>query len=28
MSAGSTHQQFVGSLYRDHRDWLLNWLRR
>ncbi len=28
MSAGSSHQVFVGSLYRDHRDWLLSWLRR
>ena len=28
MSAGSTHQQLVGSLYRDHREWLLSWLRR
>jgi RNA polymerase sigma-70 factor (ECF subfamily) len=21
-------QQVVGTLYRDHRDWLLSWLRR
>jgi RNA polymerase sigma factor (sigma-70 family) len=29
LSAGeSSNQLFVGSLYRDHRDWLLNWLRR
>jgi RNA polymerase sigma factor (sigma-70 family) len=23
-----THQQRVGVLYREHRDWLLGWLRR
>lgn len=29
MSASeSSNQLFVGTLYRDHRDWLLNWLRR
>lgn len=24
----STHHQLVGLLYRDHRGWLLGWLRR
>ncbi|MFL9814237.1 RNA polymerase sigma factor [Stutzerimonas sp. VN223-3] len=29
MSAGeSSNPLFVGALYRDHRDWLLSWLRR
>jgi len=29
VSAGeSSNQLLVGSLYRDHRDWLLGWLRR
>lgn len=29
MSAGdSTNHELVGLLYRDHRDWLLGWLRR
>ncbi|NMY51262.1 RNA polymerase sigma factor [Pseudomonas sp. WS 5011] len=29
VSAGdSTHQQVVGLFYRDHRDWLLGWLRK
>ncbi|SDH87654.1 RNA polymerase sigma-70 factor, ECF subfamily [Pseudomonas flavescens] len=29
MSVGeSTHQQLTGQLYRDHRDWLLGWLRK
>ncbi|TBU92898.1 RNA polymerase sigma factor [Phytopseudomonas dryadis] len=29
MSAGqSTHQQLTSQLYRDHRDWLLGWLRK
>lgn len=29
MSAGdSTNQHLVGLLYRDHRDWLLGWLRK
>ncbi|MGB4075482.1 RNA polymerase sigma factor [Pseudomonas sp.] len=29
MSAGdSTHQQLVSLFYRDHRDWLLGWLRK
>jgi len=27
-SAHSAHSQLVGSLYRDHRSWLLAWLRR
>nr|WP_159972067.1 RNA polymerase sigma factor [Pseudomonas sp. 8Z] len=24
----SSNQQLVGLLYRDHRDWLLGWLRK
>ncbi|MHA6495064.1 RNA polymerase sigma factor [Pseudomonas borbori] len=24
----STHQHLVGLLYRDHREWLLAWLRK
>jgi RNA polymerase sigma-70 factor (ECF subfamily) len=29
VSAGdSTHLQLVSLLYRDHRDWLLGWLRK
>ncbi|MES2821418.1 MAG: RNA polymerase sigma factor [Pseudomonadota bacterium] len=29
MSVGnSTHQQRVGLLYSDHRDWLFGWLRK
>lgn len=29
MSAGdSTNHALVGLLYRDHRDWLLGWLRK
>ena len=29
MSAGqNTHTELVGLLYRDHRDWLLAWLRK
>ncbi|MBX8525865.1 RNA polymerase sigma factor [Pseudomonas cichorii] len=27
-SAPSTHNEIVGVLYRDHRSWLLAWLRR
>jgi len=27
-SIHSHHQQLVGTLYRDHRSWLLAWLRR
>ncbi|RCI69961.1 RNA polymerase subunit sigma, partial [Pseudomonas aeruginosa] len=29
MSAGDvSNSEFVGSLYRDHRGWLLAWLNR
>lgn len=29
MSAGDvSNSEFVGSLYRDHRSWLLAWLNR
>ncbi|WP_394561297.1 RNA polymerase sigma factor [Aquipseudomonas alcaligenes] len=29
MSAGeNTHTELVGLLYRDHREWLLAWLRK
>jgi DNA-directed RNA polymerase specialized sigma24 family protein len=24
----SPHGELVGALYRDHRGWLLGWLRR
>ena len=27
-SVQSPHGELVGALYRDHRSWLLNWLRR
>ena len=27
-SAQSPHSELVGALYRDHRGWLLGWLRR
>ncbi|UVJ43680.1 RNA polymerase sigma factor [Pseudomonas sp. LS1212] len=27
-SAQSPHSELVGALYRDHRSWLLAWLRR
>ncbi|MEG0860072.1 MAG: RNA polymerase sigma factor [Pseudomonas sp.] len=27
-SAQSPHSELVGTLYRDHRSWLLGWLRR
>ncbi|AQL35141.1 RNA polymerase sigma factor [Pseudomonas syringae] len=27
-SVPSAHSQIVGALYRDHRGWLLAWLRR
>jgi RNA polymerase sigma-70 factor (ECF subfamily) len=27
-SVQSTHSEIVGALYRDHRGWLLAWLRR
>ena len=27
-SAQSPHNELVGALYRDHRGWLLAWLRR
>ncbi|CAM3439159.1 RNA polymerase subunit sigma [Pseudomonas floridensis] len=27
-SVPSTHSEIVGALYRDHRGWLLAWLRR
>ncbi|NER63151.1 RNA polymerase sigma factor [Pseudomonas sp. MAFF212427] len=27
-SVQSPHGELVGALYRDHRNWLLNWLRR
>ncbi|KAA8699710.1 MULTISPECIES: RNA polymerase sigma factor [Pseudomonas] len=27
-SAQSPHSELVGTLYRDHRGWLLAWLRR
>lgn len=27
-SAPSPHSEIVGALYRDHRGWLLAWLRR
>ena len=27
-SAQTPHSELVGSLYRDHRGWLLAWLRR
>lgn len=27
-SAPSPHSEIVGALYRDHRGWLLTWLRR
>lgn len=27
-AAESSNQLLVGTLYRDHRDWLLGWLRR
>ncbi|MEG0247048.1 MAG: RNA polymerase subunit sigma, partial [Pseudomonas sp.] len=26
--AQSPHSELVGTLYRDHRSWLLGWLRR
>jgi RNA polymerase sigma factor (sigma-70 family) len=28
LSVPSTHSEIVGALYRDHRGWLLAWLRR
>ncbi|HCN46039.1 MAG TPA: RNA polymerase subunit sigma, partial [Pseudomonas sp.] len=27
-SVPSPHSELVGALYRDHRSWLLAWLRR
>ncbi|RMR32926.1 RNA polymerase sigma-70 protein [Pseudomonas syringae pv. coriandricola] len=27
-SVPSAHSEIVGALYRDHRGWLLAWLRR
>ena len=27
-SIQSPHSELVGALYRDHRSWLLAWLRR
>ena len=27
-SVQNPHSELVGSLYRDHRGWLLAWLRR